>query len=225
MLAWPDSRKMVMARWPQGGHDPRSAGGADLGPVLVVVQVADPVQAVFDGPVAAGDGGEAGRGGLGDGQRGDRVDGLAGPFLPSAEPAPADDLDGLGYVGEGQPSGHGGDFEGAALITPVSPLAGLMGYGDLPPGQGGKLSAQAGLVALDQEGDVHPARDAARSNPFAPVSPWHGGTAPAREWPLRTFLELGALPSAVPCARYHTRQVLWEWHLTEHADSAELVVK
>jgi hypothetical protein len=27
----------------------------------------------------------------------------------------------------------------------------------------------------------------------------------AGRWPLRTFLELGALPSAVPCARLHTR--------------------
>ena len=33
-------------------------------------------------------------------------------------------------------------------------------------------------------------------------------------WPLRSFLELGALPSAVPCARLHARQVLWEWRLT-----------
>jgi anti-sigma regulatory factor (Ser/Thr protein kinase) len=46
----------------------------------------------------------------------------------------------------------------------------------------------------------------------------------AGEWPLRSFLELGALPSAVPCARYHCRQVLWEWHMTGLADSAELLV-
>ena len=43
-------------------------------------------------------------------------------------------------------------------------------------------------------------------------------------WPLRSFLELGALPSAIPCARLHTRQLLWEWQLTDLADSAELVV-
>jgi anti-sigma regulatory factor (Ser/Thr protein kinase) len=43
-------------------------------------------------------------------------------------------------------------------------------------------------------------------------------------WPLRSFLDLGALPSAVPCARLHTRQLLWEWQLTDLADSAELVV-
>ncbi|HLX48666.1 MAG TPA: ATP-binding protein [Streptosporangiaceae bacterium] len=43
-------------------------------------------------------------------------------------------------------------------------------------------------------------------------------------WPLRSYLELGALPGAVPCARLHTRHVLWEWHLEELADAAELVV-
>lgn len=44
-------------------------------------------------------------------------------------------------------------------------------------------------------------------------------------WPLRSFLELGALPSAVPCARLHTRHLLWEWGLhTALGDSAELLV-
>jgi anti-sigma regulatory factor (Ser/Thr protein kinase) len=44
-------------------------------------------------------------------------------------------------------------------------------------------------------------------------------------WPLRSFLELGALPSAVPCARLHTRRLLWEWGLhTALGDSAELLV-
>ena len=43
-------------------------------------------------------------------------------------------------------------------------------------------------------------------------------------WPLRDFLELAALPGPVPCARYHCRQVLWEWHLTGLAHSAELLV-
>ena len=43
-------------------------------------------------------------------------------------------------------------------------------------------------------------------------------------WPLRSFLELGALPSAVPCARLHTRQLLWEWQLTDLEDDAELLV-
>jgi anti-sigma regulatory factor (Ser/Thr protein kinase) len=43
-------------------------------------------------------------------------------------------------------------------------------------------------------------------------------------WPLQSFLELGALPGAVPCARLHTRQMLWEWRLTALTDSTELVV-
>jgi hypothetical protein len=31
------------------------------------------------------------------------------------------------------------------------------------------------------------------------------------EPPLRSYLELSALPTAVPCARLHARNVLWEW--------------
>jgi hypothetical protein len=33
----------------------------------------------------------------------------------------------------------------------------------------------------------------------------------AASWPLRSHLELGALSSAVPCARLHAKHVLWEW--------------
>ena len=31
--------------------------------------------------------------------------------------------------------------------------------------------------------------------------------------PLRSYLELGALPTAVPCARLHARHLMWEWGL------------
>ena len=59
----------------------------------------------------------------------------------------------------------------------------------------------------------------------APVPPsQHQGTDMAGEWPLRDFIELGALPGAVPCARLHTRQVLWEWGLTALTESVELLV-
>jgi anti-sigma regulatory factor (Ser/Thr protein kinase) len=50
-----------------------------------------------------------------------------------------------------------------------------------------------------------------------------GGDMTGR-WPLRSYLELGSLPSAVPCARLHTRQLLWEWQLTVLSDTAELLV-
>jgi len=43
-------------------------------------------------------------------------------------------------------------------------------------------------------------------------------------WPVQDYLELGALPGAVPSARLHTRQVLWEWALTPLSAQAEQVV-
>jgi anti-sigma regulatory factor (Ser/Thr protein kinase) len=45
-----------------------------------------------------------------------------------------------------------------------------------------------------------------------------------REWPLQDFLELGALPSAVPCARLHSKQVVWEWGLAGLTDIIEILV-
>lgn len=44
------------------------------------------------------------------------------------------------------------------------------------------------------------------------------------DWPFQSYLELGALPSAVPCARLHARQVLWEWGLRVLTDPVELIV-
>lgn len=46
----------------------------------------------------------------------------------------------------------------------------------------------------------------------------------AAGWPLRTFLELGALPGAVPCARLHACNVLAEWGLTVFSESTGLLV-
>jgi anti-sigma regulatory factor (Ser/Thr protein kinase) len=43
-------------------------------------------------------------------------------------------------------------------------------------------------------------------------------------WPLQSHLILGALPSAVPCARLHTRHILWEWGLQPLTDQAGLIV-
>ncbi len=44
------------------------------------------------------------------------------------------------------------------------------------------------------------------------------------EPPLRSYLELGALPTAVPCARLHARHVLREWGLNGLAPDSELLV-
>ncbi len=45
-----------------------------------------------------------------------------------------------------------------------------------------------------------------------------------QEWPLRSFLELRALPSSVRTARTHARIMLNEWCLAALADTAELLV-
>ena len=43
-------------------------------------------------------------------------------------------------------------------------------------------------------------------------------------WPLRSCLELGAFPTAVPCARLHARCVVMEWRLAALVEVVELVV-
>jgi len=48
------------------------------------------------------------------------------------------------------------------------------------------------------------------------VPPSHHGHDLHR-WPLRNALPLGALEGAVPSARVHVRQLLWEWHLADWA--------
>src|SRR5215467_12438341 len=44
------------------------------------------------------------------------------------------------------------------------------------------------------------------------------------QWPYHSFLSLGALPGAVPCARLHTTAVLWEWGMESLVQAAELAV-
>jgi anti-sigma regulatory factor (Ser/Thr protein kinase) len=46
----------------------------------------------------------------------------------------------------------------------------------------------------------------------------------AGQWPLRSFLELGALPGAVPCARLHARELMSEWGLKGLGDDVEILV-
>ena len=56
-----------------------------------------------------------------------------------------------------------------------------------------------------------------------PVPPSHHGHDLER-WPLRNALTLGALEGAVPSARGHLRQLLWEWGQAELAQDAGVVV-
>jgi hypothetical protein len=47
---------------------------------------------------------------------------------------------------------------------------------------------------------------------------------PGVAWPHQSFLELGALVTAAPCARLHTTLMLWEWELGALVRTAALVV-
>jgi hypothetical protein len=51
-----------------------------------------------------------------------------------------------------------------------------------------------------------------------------GEEGTAVPWPNQSYLELGALPTAAPCARLHTKLVLWEWELGTLVRTAALVV-
>ena len=46
----------------------------------------------------------------------------------------------------------------------------------------------------------------------------------ALRWPMVSRLELGPLPSAVPCARLHTKLILQEWVFAPVTQDAELIV-
>lgn len=82
------------------------------------------------------------------------------------------------------------------------------------------LAPRASSPLAHDDSRARPAGAAMRIPPFA----GHQEGSSADQWPLRSFLELGALPGAVPCARLHTRHLLWEWELVGLADSTELLV-
>ena len=74
--------------------------------------------------------------------------------------------------------------------------------------------------------------DAVQGSRPAPDLERRSGVAPALQpaepsphrWPLCSYLELGALPTATACARLHARSILWEWGLKTLAPDAELLV-
>ena len=55
-------------------------------------------------------------------------------------------------------------------------------------------------------------------DPAQPDHTWAG------RWPLRSYLELGALATAPGSARAHAGAVLWEWHLTAISDECLIIV-
>ena len=92
--------------------------------------------------------------------------------------------------------------------------------------QAGGYARHAGTVhaavvpLVHSDSGARPAGAAVRIPPFAA----RREGSPVDQWPLQSFLELGALAGAVPCARLHARHVLREWGLAGLADSCELLV-
>jgi hypothetical protein len=96
--------------------------------------------------------------------------------------------------------------------------------------------SQYGFLSRDTQFSAAPyggssGRAAAGQYSLAIPGGYYGPVATVREdstrpgqWPLRSRLELGALPGAVPCARMHARLVLTEWGQGALGDSVELIV-
>ena len=80
------------------------------------------------------------------------------------------------------------------------------------------------VAAVAESGFRMTHRGAVIGRAILPALPRDQETHVARGWPLRSFLELGAYPGAVPSARLHARAVLWEWGLSVLGEPAELIV-
>ena len=117
-----------------------------------------------------------------------------------------------GGAGSSQPRQEGsGSGRWAPRPTAyASPANGAAAYGS--PASGSPAAGQ------DTPDPGYPPR------PPATGSGLDAPATPAPGWPLRSQLELGPLPGAVPCARLHARLVLWEWGLASLGDPVELIV-
>jgi anti-sigma regulatory factor (Ser/Thr protein kinase) len=83
------------------------------------------------------------------------------------------------------------------------------------------MSRRAGVASEMASTPVGPFRDEASSG-VCPASNHEIFTM--TDWPLRSYLELGALPGAIACARLHARNVLMEWGLHDLCDDTEVIV-
>src|SRR5215469_5781170 len=131
----------------------------------------------------------------------------------------------LSRIGRGRPCGltRPCAFHDVSGVTEPNEASGTSGS------QGEWLPAP---VTLDPPASTTGGRESVYStshpgwDPVWTPPPALGGQAgrPPGSWPLRDFIELGSLPTSVPCARYHARQIVWEWRLTPLSETVELVV-
>jgi len=109
----------------------------------------------------------------------------------------------------GSPTGQADSAGGYADPYSTAQTGAATGQGGYSAAGQGGYSAGQGAYSAGSSAD---AADSAQQNDA-------GAT-----WPHQTFLELGALPTAAPCARLHTTLVLWEWELGTLVRAAGLVV-
>lgn len=104
-------------------------------------------------------------------------------------------------------------------------MSGRTGAALLQPGSGCARAAGGGTGATPRLalGPTGPGiADSAGRVPVPAARSQGTGMTGQPRW--RSFLELGALPGAVPCARLHAKHVLREWGLAALAGTAELLV-
>jgi anti-sigma regulatory factor (Ser/Thr protein kinase) len=100
-------------------------------------------------------------------------------------------------------------------------MQGREGSASRPAAAGDARPGGRGPAAMPVSGDDPAASGVGVRVPPFMTQPGHGAQG---GWPLQDFLELGALASAVPCARLHARQVAWEWGLRHLAEGTGLIV-
>lgn len=140
----------------QAGHHAGSGAGRGLGFVLVVGDVAHPVQSILDAPVPADVSGQLLGAGLLGVQAGDAVGDLLADSLPTQAADVAAHPEHLGGVreGDGGVAGDRRDTGGALLGAPVPAVEGNM-LGREVAGRAGQRLLERGqqvrLVALDRQ--------------------------------------------------------------------------
>ena len=136
------------------------------------------------------------------------------------QPATAASYTGSAAGQAGSPTGQADSAAGYA--DPYS-----TGRAGAAAGQGGYSATGQGAYSATEQGG-YPAGQGAYSDSSAEAAGSATDAAQQDEagaaWPHQTFLELGALATAAPCARLHTTLVLWEWELGTLVHAAGLVV-
>jgi hypothetical protein len=140
------------------------------------------------------------------------------PAEPATEAGHADEASSAAQQAD-SPTGYAGSAGHEGYPTDqTDSSAGSTGHGGYPTDQAGS-SAEHGAYSAGYAGSStdYAGTDADAADPGQADK---AGTA----WPHQSFLELGALPTAAPCARLHTTLVLWEWELGALVGTAGLVV-